>query len=249
MSGPEPPSDATPAGDATPEGEGPKHTLDPDKAVEQQRARTRRHRPQPVIDTRPYRWAIGIFGICVVIVISVVQFASNGVKSAGVQPGHKLLFFAAPVATSNLVGDANFTKPCALGYFGARAVNTCLIVRQTPLVLGFFVTGSADCKREIDTMQKVSAQFPASKVQFAAVGVSSSKAATASAVRAHHWTIPVGYDRDGAVGQLYSVQLCPMVELAYRGGVVRSLLFGDKWLAPATLAAQVRALVASSRNR
>jgi hypothetical protein len=37
-----------------------------------------------------------------------------------------------------------------------------------------------------------------------------------------------------------------MVELAYRGGVVKSLLFGDKWLAPATLAAQVRALIASS---
>ncbi len=249
MSGPEPPSEETPARDAAPEGEAPKHTLDPDRAVEQQRGRIRPQLPQPVIDTRPYRWAIGIFGICLVIVISVVQFASNGVKSAGVQPGHKLLFFAAPVATSNLVGDANFTKPCALGYFGARAVNTCLIVRQTPLVLGFFVSGSADCKREIDTMQKASARFPASKVQFAAVAVSSSKAAVATAVRAHHWTIPVAYDRDGAVGQLYSVQLCPMVELAYRGGDVKSLLFGDKWLAPAALTAQVRALIASSPKR
>jgi hypothetical protein len=221
----------------------PPHSLDPEKAIEQQRERRRRQLPQPVIDTRPYRWAIGIFGIALVIVISIVQFASNGVKSAGVQPGHRLIFFAAPVATSSLVGDANFTKPCGLGYFGARAVNTCLLVRNGPLVLGFFVTGSADCKREIDTMQKVSSRFPA--VQFAAVGVSSSKAATATAVRSHHWTFPVAYDRDGAVGQLYGVQLCPMVELAYRGGIVKSLLFGDKWLSPAALAGQIRSLVAS----
>jgi peroxiredoxin len=244
-------SESTPPGSGAAEGsepspDGPRHVLDPDKAVAQHRTRSRRQMPQPVIDTRPYRWAIGIFGIVLVIVLSVIQFASTGVKSAGVQPGHRLLFFAAPVATSNLVGDANFTKPCALGYFGARAVNTCLLVRRGPLVLGLFVTGSSDCKREIDTMQKVSAEFPASTVQFAAVAVQSSKADALRAVRAHHWTFPIAYDRDGAVGQLFGVQLCPMLELAYRGGTVKSLLFGDKWLEPAALAAQVRALVTTT---
>jgi hypothetical protein len=223
--------------------EAPRHTLDPDKAVEERRARTRRQIPQPVIDTRPYRWAIGIFGIGLVVVISIVQFATSGVRSDGVQPGHRLIYFAAPVATSTLVGDANFTKPCELGYFGARAVNTCLLVRNGPLVLGFFVGGSDDCKHEIDTMQKIAPQFPS--VQFAAVGVSSSQASTRKAVLSHHWRFPVAYDRDGAVGQLYGVQLCPMVELAYRGGIVKSLLFGDKWLAPSALANQVRALAAS----
>jgi hypothetical protein len=82
-------------------------------------------------------------------------------------------------------------------------------------------------------------------VQFAAVAVSSSKSATASDVRSHHWTFPVAYDRDGAVGQLYGVQLCPMVELAYRGGIVKSLLFGDKWLSSGALAGQIRSLAAA----
>jgi peroxiredoxin len=224
--------------------EPPQHRLDPEKAIEEHRARGRRQMPQPVIDTRPYRWAIGIFGIGVVIVISIVQFATNGVKSAGVQPGHRLIYFAAPVATSNLIGDANFSKPCSLAYFGARAVNTCLLVRKGPLALGLFVTGSDDCKRQIDTMQRISREFPS--VQFAAVAVSSSKSATASDVRSHHWTFPVAYDRDGAVGQLYGVQLCPMVELAYRGGIVKSLLVGDRWLSPAALAGQIRSLAATT---
>jgi hypothetical protein len=231
--------------EGAPAPEPPRHPLDPDLAVEQQQRRVRPRLPQPVISTRPYRWAIGIFGIGLVIVISVIQFANNGVKPAGIRPGQRLPFFAAPVATSNLVGDANFTKPCQLGYFGARAVNTCLLARGGPVVLGLFVSGSSDCIHEIDTMQTVARRFPPGAVQFAAVAVDAGKAETASLVRSHHWTIPVAYDRDGAVGQLYDVQVCPMVELAYRGGVVKSLLFGDKWLASAALAGQVRALLAS----
>jgi AhpC/TSA family len=229
-----------------PEAEPPRHTLDPDRAVrDEQRRRPRPQLPQPVIDTRPYRWAIGGFGIVLVLVLAIVQFASSGVKTPGVQPGQKLLPFAAPVATSNLVGDANFAKPCQLGYFGARAVNTCLLVRKAPLVLAFFVTGASDCTHEIDTMQTVSREFPPGAVKFAAIAVGGSKSTTARLVRSHHWTLPVAYDRDGEVGQLYGVELCPMLELAYRGGVVKSLLYGDNWQTPPRLAAQVRALLAS----
>jgi hypothetical protein len=39
-----------------------------------------------------------------------------------------------------------------------------------------------------------------------------------------------------------------MVELAYRGGVVKDRLVSDKWLAPAPLAAKVRALVDARRG-
>ena len=59
-------------------------------------------------------------------------------------------------------------------------------------------------------------------------------------MRAHHWTIPVAYDADGAVGGLYGVAVCPMVELAYRGGIVADRLIGEHWIARAALAAQVR---------
>jgi peroxiredoxin len=224
----------------------PKSPLDPDKAVAARRKRSDRPKLEPAIDTRRYRWAIGIFGIGLVIVISIVQLASNGVKGGGVAPGTRLENFAAPVATSSLVGDANLSKPCKLAYFGARAVNTCLLVRRTPLVIAFFVTGSDDCKRSIDTVQTVSRQFSASKVRFAAVAVDASQSSTAALVRSHHWTIPVAYDRDGAVGQVYGVQFCPMIELAYRGGIVKDRLIGDKWENAQRLANRVRALITST---
>jgi hypothetical protein len=220
------------------------HRLDPDAAVEQHRQRrARRQMPQPVIDTRPYRWAIGIFGIALVIIISVVEFASHGVTTAGVQPGHKLIQFAAPIATSNLVGDVQMDDPCKFGNFDGRAVNTCVLERRGPLVLGFFVPGVSVCEREVDTMQTLSRRFGG--VQFVAVAASSSKASAAKEVRSHHWTIPVAYDRDGALAQVYGVELCPMLELAEPGGVVRSLLFGDNWDQPSKLAAKVSALVAA----
>lgn len=228
-----------------PKPEGPEHRLDPDKAIAERRERGERPEIEPAIDTRRYRWAIGIFGIALVIVISIIQFASNGVKSGGVAAGTHLANFAAPVATSNLVGDANLSKPCKLGYFGTRAVNTCLLVRSAPLVLAFFVTGSDDCKRSVDAVQTVSREFSPSAVRFAAVAVDASKSATAAIVRSHRWTIPVAYDRDGAVGEVYGVQFCPMIELAYRGGIVQNRLIGDKWEDARTLAKSVRALVAS----
>jgi Redoxin len=227
----------------------PSHGLDPERAVEEQRRRQPRQLPQPVIDTRPYRWAIGGFGIVLVIVISIIEFANHGAASAGVKPGHTLISFAAPTATGGVVGDANISKPCSLGYFGSRAVNVCLLVRHGPVVLAFFVAGVSDCERSIDVEQRLARRYASSGVQFVAVAASSGRASTVHAVRAHHWTIPVAYDRDGALAQVYGVEVCPMFELAYRGGVVRSLLFGDQWNKPGQLDAKVRALIAAQRLR
>ena len=39
-------------------------------------------------------------------------------------------------------------------------------------------------------------------------------------VAEHGWTIPVGYDRDGAVSDLYRVGGCPTVAFAYPGGIL-----------------------------
>ena len=61
-------------------------------------------------------------------------------------------------------------------------------------------------------------------------------------VRQHRWTIPVAYDRDGSVGELYGVEICPLVELASTGGVVLRRLIGAHWTQPAALASQVSVL-------
>jgi peroxiredoxin len=220
-----------------PEQSGPQHRLDPDLAAA---AGAPPSPPPPEVDTRPYRWMIGIFGLVLVIGISVYQFAKNGVGTPGVAVGKQLHLFVAPLATSGLNFDANTNPRCDPAHPNPQGLNVC---GRTPLVLGFFVTGSDACRRQIDTLQAVSRQFPHRRVQFAAVAVRASRASTAKLVRSHNWTIPVAYDRDGAIGDLYGVEICPMVELAYRGGTVADRLIGEHWLKRSDLAARVRALL------
>jgi peroxiredoxin len=199
--------------------------------------------PPIAISTRRYRWIIGGFGLTLVLAISVFQFATHGVGTTGVPPGKRLHWFAAPLANSSLIGDPNLSPPCTLARHDPRALNVCLDARREPLVLSLFVAGSAECVRQVDALQQLAGQFPARKVQFAAVAVDASRAATASLIRIHHWTIPVAYDRDGSVAALYGVAICPMAELAYRGGIVRARLIGDRWQTTAALAPEVRALL------
>lgn len=231
-------------------GEVRKHRLDPDRAAAS--AATTSPVPEPP-EARPpaayarrYRSIIGIIGLTLVVVFSVLQFVSRGVGSTGVPPGQRLHFFSAPLAASTLNGAANLSPPCTLARHDPRALNICLLAKRGPLVLAFYVTGSSTCQRQVDTLQAVSRQFSPRQVQFAALAVGAGHAKIASEVRSRHWTIPVAYDSDGRVGALYGLSVCPLMELAKRGGVVSQRLIGSHWLSPAALAARVRALVNQS---
>ena len=219
------------------------HRLDPDRAAAAATRRKPAPPPPPVIDTRRYQRMIGLFGLVVVIVISVSFLTTRGVGTAGIPAGKRLPLFAAPLAASTLNGDANLSPPCSLAKHNPGALNVCLLVKRGPLVLAFFVTGSGACEREVDAMQALSARLPAGAVQFAAVAVRTSHRAAAAAVRSHHWTIPVAYDLDGAVGATYGVEVCPIVELAYRGGIVARRLIGEHWDSSAALSGPVEALL------
>ena len=157
--------------------------------------------------------------------------------------GHRLRWFAAPLATSDLHGAANLRPPCTLSAHDPRALNLCIDASHGPIVLSRFGVGGGACERQVDALQTLSRRFAGSSVQFLAVGLNASQAATAKAVRANHWTIPVAYDEDGRVGEQYGVVACPMVELARRGGVVVDRLIGNRWDSAAALEPRVRALV------
>jgi peroxiredoxin len=173
---------------------------------------------------------------------SVYELTRQGPATAGVPAGHRLRLFAAPLAASTLNGDANVTAPtCDPAHHDPRALNLCLLARHGPLVLAFFVTGSRTCARAVDTLQRLRPRFR--RVQFAAVAVQATHRQTAALVTAHRWTIPVAYDRDGAVGALYGVVVCPLLELARRGGRVLDRLIGERWLRDAALAPRVGRLV------
>ncbi len=199
----------------------------------------------PVVDTRRYRWMIGIFGLTVVVVVSVYQFLTNGVSTAGIPPGKPLHYFSAPLANTNLSGIANTNPPCTLARHDPRVLNICLIAHRRPLVLSLFSAASSQCERQVDALQRLSTHYAAGRVQFAAVAVNSSQSATRALIRSHHWTIPVAYDSGNVVGGLYDVAVCPMAELAYRGGIVKFRLIGDAWQTSASLAPKVQALLNS----
>jgi hypothetical protein len=199
--------------------------------------------PAP-ISTRRYGWAVGILALALVIGFVLYTLTSHKPGAEGVAAGSSLHLFAAPLAASTLNGDANLNPPCTLARHDPRALNVCLLVRRGPLVLDFFVTNSSQCERAVDTMQALAGRRPFHRVQFAAVAVNGSHAATAKAVRTHGWTIPVAYDADGAVGGLYGVSACPLLELVDRGGTVAERLIGEHWTGRSALAARVRALLA-----
>lgn len=216
--------------------------LDPDRAARAAARRAaRRPGPAPVVDTRRYQRIIGLFGLTLVVVISIAFLTSRGRGTAGIPAGDPLRWFAAPLATSTLNGDANLKPPCTLSKHDPRALNICLLASRGPLVIAFFVTGSGTCERQVDALQALAPRFPG--VQFVAVAVRTSHASAAATVRSHHWTIPVAYDADGAVGALYGIEVCPIVELAARGGVVKDRLIGGHWANSRALAPKVQSLV------
>jgi peroxiredoxin len=181
-----------------------------------------------------------------VLFLSVYEFATHGVGTAGVTAGRRLHSFSAPLALSTLNGDANARPPCSAARHDPRALNVCLLVQQAPLVLAFFVAGSDSCVRQIDTLNRVSRSFSSREVLFAAVAVKAGHGETRALVRRHGWTIPVAYDRDGTVGELYGVAICPLIELVHRGGVVARRLIGERWIDAGRLARQVRALASGA---
>lgn len=237
--------EAGPGGDEGPRADPPpRRRLDPEAAAATRRAA--RHPPPPVIDTRPYQRMIGLFGLLLVVVISIAFLTSRGVGTAGIPAGKRLPMFAAPLATSSLNGAVNLRPPCTQAKHHPGALNICLLVKRAPLVLAFFVTSSSGCEQAVDALQRVSEQLPAGRVQVAAVAVRASHADAAQAVRQHHWTIPVAYDVDGRLGAAYGVEVCPIVQLARRGGVVERRLIGDHWASTSSLAPPVRALLAQA---
>ena len=225
--------------------------LDPDRAGPARRAPEAGDPlvPPPTIDTRRYRWMIGIFGLVIVIAVSIYQFARNGVGTTGVPAGQRLHVFAAPMANTTLIGDPNLNPPCTQARHDPRALNLCLILRRRALVLAFFVIGSPECENQVSALQQLSSRFPAERVQFAAVAVNAQRADVAALIRARGWTIPVAYDRDGSIGSLYGVAICPMVELARRGGIVADRLIGNRWQTSTRLAPRVRALLGTGAGQ
>jgi hypothetical protein len=168
---------------------------------------------------------VGVLVLAVMVYIVLNTLRTEGPGSRGVEAGTPLPPFAAPLALSDLVGDANVSgKACSVR--GAKILNVCELAERGPVVLAFFAEPSERCDDEVTTLDRLRSRYP--RVQFAAVAIRGDRDKLQDRIRARGWRLPVGWDRDGAVANAYAVAVCPAITLARRGGTVVRTLLGSQ---------------------
>lgn len=201
-----------------------------------------------------YGWFVGVVALLIIALITVNTITTKSNGSTGVAVGRPMPPFAVPLGPSSLNGDADVATRAHEGSLGGRPacsvrgpriLNVCALYERGPVVLALFVVGGS-CPVVVDDMQRLSGSFPG--VQFAAVAIRGDRAHLRSVIRTHGWTLPVGYDHDGEVANLYKVSTCPQVTFAYPGGAVaQKALLGRP--GASLLRQRVTELVAAARAR
>jgi len=201
-----------------------------------------------------YGW---FFGLLVVLIVGYITLNTAITKphgSRGPDPGSSLPAFAVPLALGNLNGDADVATRAGQGEAGRvpacqergpGILNSCQLTERGPVALGLFLPAGG-CPRVMDELASLQRSFPG--VQLAGVAIRGNRSDVRALVRKHGWTFPVGWDRDGAVFNLYQMAVCSQVTLADRGGRVDGhSLLGAPSLA--TLRARLAALAATDAAR
>jgi hypothetical protein len=181
-------------------------------------------------------WIAGVAGVVVLCYIALNTLGTDAPGSKGLQAGEKLPPFAVPLATAPgpSYTDANVaTKPGqgnahhrACDVRGPGVLNSCELAARGPVALAFFATKDKRCTRQVDVLDRLAPRFPG--VSFAAIAIKATRPQTAAVVRAHRWRLPVGFDHDAAVTNLYAVAICPLVTFADRGGTVTGSTLGPQ---------------------
>ena len=167
--------------------------------------------------------------------------------------------FAVPAGAGQLEGDANVAQDdceaaevpcpedaqrspaCRIGTRGA--IRVCDFFDR-PLVISFWFTKGDGCAEQQDVVQAVYERYR-ERVGFLSLDIRDDRGTLRELIRQHDWTMPVGYDRDGAVGSLYGVGGCPTFAYVYPGGTLQDASIGD--LTAAELGDRIDGLLAATR--
>lgn len=170
-------------------------------------------------------WFVGVLAIAALGWITLNTLRTDSPGSRGIPAGRPLPPFAAPLALSRVDKDANVTvkgRRPACRVRGPEVLNSCELAERGPVVLAFLAAGSDRCDRQIDVLDRARSRFP--DVAFAAVSIRGDRDDLRRTIRRRGWRLPVGYDRDGAVANLYAVAVCPTIVFARRGRVTQTAL-------------------------
>ena len=222
---------------------------------------------QSPVPARRYSTFVGMAFLVLIAVATLNTIRTNSGGVLGATEGERgmpLPEFAVPNArTGPLDLDANIAQddcstsqnPCPSD---ARRPSACQIPRQgairvcdlfdRPLVLSFWFTRVADCLPAQDALDRVAHRYRG-RVNFLSIDVRDDPAAVREIVAERGWSMPVGYDRDGAVSDLYRVGGCPTVAFAYPGGILAFAKVGDAVSSQSQLAGETERLLRLSRAR
>lgn len=193
-----------------------------------------------------YSGVVGLLFLAVIVVATVNTLdGGGGGDTLGLDKLPQrwpLPEFAVPAGASQLEGDANVAQddcetsaiPCpedsertpACGIEKTNAIRVCDFFDR-PLVLSFwFSKGGGDCVEQQDVVERVYRRYRG-RVGFLSVDIRDDRDTLRDLIEERGWTMPVGYDRDGAVGSLYGIGLCPTFAYVYPGGTLQSASIGE----------------------
>ncbi len=214
--------------------------------------------------TSRYSLFVGAAFLALIVVATVNTLGTrdDGILGTGdVENGGPLPQFALPELLGSQTGDANIfqddcdsaSNPCDKPHTPACQVDLPEVIRvcdlfDKPLVISFWFTERANCLPTQDIVDQVAQRFDG-EVNFLSVDVRDERDEARKIVQERGWTIPVGYDADGAVSNLYRVGGCPTVAFAYPGGIFADASIGADQLTEASLTADVGDLLRESRER
>jgi hypothetical protein len=194
---------------------------------------------------RPYSVIVGLLFLGIVVFAGINALSNKTPGAGGLPDGSKLPHFAAPSATGRLNGDANVspTKACSVKVPGA--IRICDYFDHPLVLVAWFSRCGGHCEPQLDRVEGIRRRFR--EVAFIGLDIRDPVDKARKTVLDHGWRFPMAVDRDGAVGQLYSVGIGPTTFFAYPGGVLMGKALGE--LDEADLIARVKDLVRSSRKR
>jgi thiol-disulfide isomerase/thioredoxin len=141
--------------------------------------------------------------------------------------------------------DAQRTPACEIPTKGA--IRVCDLFDR-PLVLSFWFTRGADCLPTQDELNRLARKYRG-QINVLSINVRDEPADVHAIAEQNGWTMPVGYDRDGAVSDLYRVGGCPTVAFAYPGGILAFAKAGTQELSGSQFEDDVKTLLRQSRER
>lgn len=196
--------------------------------------------------------------------VNTLRSSEGGLLGADeADAGEPLPEFAVPELMQGPDNDANIfqddcetsTNPCpsdeqrtpACEVELPRVINICDLLDR-PLVLSFWFSTPAECPPTQDAIDAAADRYRG-RVNFVSIAVRGDRDELRQIVEDRGWSIPVGWDRDGAVSNLYRVGVCPTVAFVLPGGVLHEARIGSDALEGDRLDATIDRLLADARRR